>query len=41
MDEVVWCPDPSQIYAHARKRMREGEKGLVNNYASPRARLEC
>ena len=36
---LVWCPDPSQkIRARVNACAREGEKGLVNNYASPRAK---
>ena len=36
---LVWCPDPSQnICARVNACGREGEKGLVNNYASPRAK---
>ena len=35
----LWCPDPSQkIRARVNACAREGEKGLVNNYASPRAK---
>ena len=36
---LVWCPDPSQnICARVNACAREGEKGLVNNYASPQAK---
>ena len=35
LQETSLVPDPSQIYAHARKRMREGENAFT------RARILC